>query len=524
MIETPLTPPTAPTASESSAATNAAAAKTETKATKAAGNLKPTIQEFGVVEAVHHPLVILRGFPSVLPGEVIMFEDNVRGQVMGFDQDKVEVMVFSSQPPKVGSSASRTNQVLSFPVSMDLLGKMMSPLGEQILGRAEKVKKAEDRLLESPPPPLSHRRRITQRLHTGVSLADVLLPIGRGQRELVVGDRKTGKTAFVTSAAKSQSDDNSMIVYASIGKKSVELRQLFDTFTELKMINKTVMIASSATDPVSSIVLTPYAAIAMAEYLRDQGNNVLVIFDDLSQHAKFYRELSLLAKHFPGRDSYPGNIFSVHAQLLERAGCFQNPLRPDEAVAITCLPMAETTDSDLTEYIVSNLISITDGHLLFDNTLFQQGQRPAIHTALSVTRVGKQTQKPLERDISRTVLSFVTKYEKIKELTHFGSELSESSQSVIHQGTVLMNFFAQAQRVTLPVKLQQIMLAIIWLQWIKKDDKASIRQVVENLLSAYASSREIQDRFDKMLDVKKFDELLEKVTAERAFIATVSKI
>lgn len=492
--------------------------------TPASTTIQPTMQEFAVVEAVHHPLAVLRGFPSVLPGEVILFENDIRGQVMGFDQDKVEVMVFSSEPPRVGTTATRTNQVLSFPVTMDILGKMLTPLGEQILGRKETIKVAEQRLLESSPPPLSRRRRITHRLHTGVSLVDVLLPIGQGQRELVVGDRKTGKTAFVTSASKSQAEDNSLIVYASIGKKTVELRQLFDTFTELKMIHKTVMIASSATDPVSSIVLTPYAAMAMAEYLRDQGNNVLVVFDDLSQHAKFYRELSLLARHFPGRDSYPGNIFSLHAQLLERGGCFQNPLKPDETVAITCLPMAETTDSDLTEYIVSNLISITDGHLLFDNTLFQQGQRPAVHTALSVTRVGKQTQTPLERDISRTVLSFVTKYEKIKELTHFGSELSESSQAVIHQGTVLMNFFAQAQRITIPVKLQQIMLAIIWLQWIKKDDKASIRQVVENLMSAHETSREIQERFEKMLTVKTFTELVSKVTEERAFIATVCKI
>jgi len=488
--------------------------------------IQPVVQEFAVVEAVHHPLAILRGFPSVLPGELITFENNVRGQVMGFDQDKVEVMVFDSVPPQVGSSATRTNQVLSFPVSMELLGTMLNPLGEHLLGKSSpaKAQNVENKPLDASPPPLSQRRRITQRFHTGVSLVDTLLPIGRGQRELVVGDRKTGKTAFVVSAATSQALSDSLIVYASIGKKTVELRQLFDTFSELKILERMVFVASSASDPVSSIVLTPYSAMAVAEYLRDQGHTVLVILDDLSQHAKFYRELSLLARHFPGRDSYPGNIFSIHAQLLERAGCFQNPQKPDESISITCLPMAETTDSDLTEYIVSNLISITDGHLLFDNTLFQQGQRPAVHTALSVTRVGKQTQSPLDRDISRAVLSFVSKYEKIKELTHFGNELSEASQAVILQGSVLMNFFSQAQRVTLPSNLQQVMLAIIWLQWIKSAEKIKIRQIVDNLSSANDSSPEIRERLAKLRDVKTFTELLKSITQERAFIATICKI
>lgn len=514
---TPATSNTNPTARESATAATPKNPAPEPNVTT------PVIQEFAVVEEVHHPLAILRGFPSILPGELVLFENNVQGQVFSFDEDKVNVMVFDSRAPMVGSSVVRTNQVLSFPVSDRLLGTMLNPLGTHLLGK-EPSKIHHRRLLDSPPPHLDQRHRIHRRLHCGVSLVDILLPIGQGQRELILGDRKTGKSAFVVTTAATQAQNDSIIIYALIGKKTVEIRQLYDTFAELGILEKMVIVASAASDPVSTIVQTPYSAMAIAEYFRDQGQNVLVIFDDLSQHAKFYRELSLLAKDFPGRDSYPGNIFSIHAQLLERAGCFNHPKDPNDSVAITCLPMAETTDSDLTEYIVSNLISITDGHLLFDNTLFQQGQRPAVHTALSVTRVGKQTQSPLERDISRNVSNFVTKFEKIKELTHFGSELSDASQAVIHQGQTLMSFFAQAQRVTLPLKLQHVLLAIIWLGWIKKSDKQTVHDVINNLLSASDSSQEISERLDKVVEVKTFTEVLSKVNQERAFISTVCKI
>lgn len=483
----------------------------------------PPVQEYGVVEQVHHPLVVVKGLPSIMPGEMLVFADQVYGQVMAFSQEQVEVMVFGSKAVPVGSTVTRTNQVLAFPLSPNILGSMLDPLGRPLLNQQLEDAK-ESRPLEVPPVPLSDRRRITHRLHTGVSLADIVLPIGKGQRELVVGDRKTGKSAFVTTVATTQALEQTVIIYASIGKKSVEIKRLYDSFAQAGILNNLVMIASSASDSVSSIVLTPYSAMSVAEYFRDLGRNVLVILDDLSQHAKFYRELSLLARHFPGRDSYPGNIFSIHAQLLERAGCFRNPVKPEESVSITCLPLAETTDSDLTEYIVSNLISITDGHLLFDNSLFQQGQRPAVHRSLSVTRVGKQTQSALEREISRQVSTFMSKYEKIKELTHFGNELSESSQEVILQGTLMTNFFAQPTKVSLSIKLQHIMIAVIWLGWFKKTDKASMYQVLDNLSSAYTSSQEIQNRLDQLVNVETFEALLKNVGNERSFISTICKI
>lgn len=483
----------------------------------------PVVEEYGVVEQVHHPLAKLKGLPGIMPGELVVFENQVYGQVMAFDADYVEVMVFGANAVEVGSSVTRTEQVVAFPVSDGVLGSMLDPLGGSLLG---KKPPASDtfRPLEMPPVKLSQRRRITQRLHTGVALADMLLPIGKGQRELIVGDRKTGKSAFVMTAAITQAHENTIIVYASIGKKSVEIKHMYDTFSQAGILDRVVMIASSASDPVSSIVLTPYSAMSIAEFFRDQGKDVLVILDDLSQHAKFYRELSLLARQFPGRDSYPGNIFSIHAQLLERAGCFQNPVKPDSAVSITCFPLAETTDSDLTEYIVSNLISITDGHLLFDNTLFQQGQRPAIQTSLSVTRVGKQTQSALEREVSRQVSAFMSKYEKIKELTHFGNELSEASQEVILQGNLMINFFAQPAKNSLPMKLQHILVAIIWLGWFKKTDRASMYQLINNLHSAYSDSQEIRARIDQIVQVETFDDLLKNVNQERAFISTICKI
>ena len=243
-------------------------------------------------------------------------------------------------------------------------------------------------------------------MFTGMTLVDLMIPLGRGQRELVLGDRKTGKTQFLLQAALAQASVGTVCVYACIGKKKAEILRVKEFFAKEGILDKTVIVASSSQDSTGEIFTCPYTAMAVAEFFRDRGQDTLVLLDDMTTHAKFYREMSLLLRKFPGRDSYPGDIFHIHSKLLERSGNFVIKKDGNEMdVAITCLPAAETIQGDLTGYIQTNLMSMTDGHIYFDNELFFKGRRPAINPFISVTRVGYQTQTSLRKEMWAALVS-----------------------------------------------------------------------------------------------------------------------
>ncbi|MFZ1721180.1 MAG: hypothetical protein WAU07_01620, partial [Microgenomates group bacterium] len=371
------------------------------------------------------------------------------------------------------------------------------------------------------PPPLPKRALITKQLATGFALTDLMLPLGHGQRELLAGDRKSGKSAFVRRLAATQARNGTKVVYALIGKKVAELKETYNYLQQSGVINDTVIIATSARDAVSTIALTPFVAMTVAEALKDQGHDVLVILDQLSTHAEFYRELSLLARRFPGRDSYPGDIFYVHAQLLERAGCFIHPTDPNKSVSITCLPIARTTNSDVTDYITSNLISITDGHLLFETKLYSQGQQPAINTALSVTRVGKQTQTPLLRDINHVLTSFMSQYKKARGLTHLASEVSGETQDMLKKGSVILDFFSEIDEVNLPSEVQQIMVGMIWSGWFNQSHRAELHASRFKLSSAYQNDQNIAQKLDSIVaNNERFDTFVSAVQDHKQLLLT----
>ncbi len=471
---------------------------------------------------VNHPYVTVEGLGDVAIGELVVFPDETLGEVLSYTSEVAQVISFGTQPSTPGDSVARLYQQIEFGIHPGLMGGVYSPLGKNLLTDQVSTP-SESRPLDQEPVPLNQRHLLNQTLVTQVSLVDQLLPLGRGQRQVITGDRKTGKTTFAMNTAIAQAQQGAVVVYALIGKKSSEIAQVYNTFKDAGVHQQVVILASSASDQPSLVHITPLAAMTVAEYYRDQGKHVLVVLDDLSTHAKFYRQLALLAKQFPGRDSYPGDIFSVHARLLERAGCFNAPTgSTEESVSITCLPLAETTNSDLTDYIVSNLISITDGHLLFDDLLFQQGQRPAIHTSLSVTRVGKQTLPKVGRDINQKMNTLVAEYQRTQELSHFGTELREESKAILKRGTVLMDFFSMDIR--LPLSLQYVLIGTIWLDWWDSKPDTNITPEIEYLLDNYTHKSDVQVWIDGLItSTETFPDFVDRLTLEKEKIIALCR-
>lgn len=425
-------------------------------------------KEYGIVKEVTLPIVKVQGLPNISIGEVVVFENEQIGQVLNVGEQSVQILILSSLPVNVGMKVSRTGTPLNINISEKFLGGVFNPLGQLIGGDLDKhihTNEAEPRIIDMPPISITQRYQITDPLLTGISIVDLMIPLGKGQRELIAGNRKTGKTSLAFSILKTQIEQGAIGIYVAIGKQSIEIEAARRWFIEEKIDQKLVIIASNADDPQSLIYLAPFSGMTIAEYFRDRGNDVLIVLDDMSNHAKHYREISLIAKKFPGRDSYPGDIFFTHARLLERAGNFV--LESLGRVSISCLPIVETTENQLSDYIVSNLIGITDGHILLDSEEFVKGRRPAVNPLLSVTRVGRQTQGPLHQEISQRLTGFINEFRNSQRFSHFGEELGSDIKQIISRGDMVYEFFNQTPQQVVPVKIQILMIGIIWHGWIE---------------------------------------------------------
>ncbi len=459
----------------------------------------------GVITRIHHPLVYVHGLKGSFIGEVVKFEHDGSGQVTSLDHGEAEVMVFSPEPLKIGTEVRGTGELFQIIATPHMLGQVISPLGvHQPADHAHN----QYRIVDTVPAPLSQRRRVNQTLRTGISVVDLMLPLGKGQRELLAGDRKTGKTTFIQHAIEAQVHEGTLIVVAAIGKRLSEIQRLVDFLNERELMDKVVVVASAASDPPSIIYQTPFTAMTIAEFFKDHGQDVMVVLDDLTTHARFYREIALLGKRFPGRDSYPGDIFYTHARLLERAGCFVHPQEVAKTVSISCLPVAETTDSELTSHVVSNLISITDGHLLFDATLYSRGYRPAIHTGLSVTRVGKQTQTALARELTHRLNTFMTLYEKTKTLTHFGAELNEESRQIINRGDSLQAFLEQPHGLNVPQTVMMLFSLMVMSDWVTKADAKTVHTMRDAMIKHYTKAAKVRKELDDLLAADSLETLM----------------
>jgi len=469
-------------------------------------------KEIGYVREVFSPVILVEGLPNVAVNELVCFEDETLGVVSSLNAKYVEILSLDVQIVKPGIKVTRTKTFLSIPLGEGLLGKSIDSLGNPIYDNVMLNEPEEYRPIDTPSSGISTRAKITEPLETGVTSVDLMVPLGKGQRELIIGDRKIGKTTFLYQTMLSQVKKGTIVIYASIGKQRNSIKQLESFVDRSKIRDKTIIIASSASDPLGHIYLTPYSAITIAEYFRDKGKDVLVILDDLTTHARYYREMSLIAKKFPGREAYPGDIFYAHARLLERAGLFHVG---DKTVAITCLPVAETVEGDISGYVQTNLMSITDGHIFFDSDLFKQGHKPPINHFFSVTRVGRQTQSKLRWGVNRELVSFFTLFNKTQNFVHFGAELNEGIRSTLQMGEKLSSFFNQSVEKIIPLKVQILFYCLVWLGAYGIEDLDKVSTLMIKSSDLYDKDSNFQDKINEIvIETEDFNTLLGKVSGK----------
>lgn len=467
------------------------------------------IGEIGFVEKVLYSLIYVQGLPGAKLEEIVVFESGEIGQVLSLAPSAVEIVSLSSNMPRVGGRVARTDTFLEIPVGDNLLGNMIDPLGRTLVPSRPLPEAPERRAIEIAASGIESRARIKRACEIGVSIVDLMIPLGKGQRELVIGDQKTGKTRFLLRSLLSQVREGSVGIYAAIGKSQMVIKQVEQSLQNMGILDKTLIVAAGIHAPPGLIYLTPYAAMTIAEYFVQQGRDVILILDDLSMHAKAYREISLLGKRFPGRNSYPGDIFYTHARLLERAGNFQTS---KGEFAITCLTAVEAPYGDVTGYIQTNAMSMTDGHLFFDHNLFAEGRRPAIDPFLSVTRVGRQTQSHLKQQIGRTLMAFFRRVQKMHNFANFGAELNDRAKEELQKETRLMEFFDETPYDTVPPNIQILLFGLLWSDQWKSKSQQGVRLGVQKAISLYETKQEVRKQIDYFVaGCHNLDILLERV-------------
>lgn len=466
-------------------------------------------KEIGYVLKVNGFIVHIAGLPSVRVRELVVFEDNSIGEVLSFDGESIEVMVFSRVPLRARMRASRTDRTITIPVGDSLLGGTIDPFGLPLNSDQYIPESSALVPLNNVAWDISRRKRINRAFETGVSLVDLVIPLGRGQRQLIIGDRKTGKTAFVLQAILLQARAGTICIYAGVGKKKVDIKRIEEYIVQNNIQKNTVIVATSSHDPASLIHLTPYSAMAIAEYFRDQGRDVFLVLDDLVTHAKFYREIALLSGRFPGRNSYPADIFYIHSQLLERAGNF---VTANGDASITVFVVAETAQGDLSGYIQTNIMSMTDGHIFFDTDFFMQGRRPAVNPFLSVTRVGKQVQNALRRDVNRELNSFFSYAQRLRNFTHFGEEATQTVRRVLEMETRIIEFFNQPISLIIPSAFQVFVFALIWQNKWKDASTDIMKKEILELLNIYEKDESFRSYINNIVSsATTLNDLLNKI-------------
>lgn len=413
----------------------------------------------GSVHATMGSLLRIMDLPDVRLGEIIAFETGEYGYVLGFEGTSVDAMLLSRTPVSSHVKVVRSGRPMGITVDDSILGKTIDPLGHVLESWKTQHSQSDHRVIDAKPLSIADRSRVRRLLETGILVIDLLTPLGMGQRELIIGDRKTGKSKIVQMTALHQAQQGVIPIIALIGKRAVDVKRTENFFEEHGMRRKCVIVATTAEQSPGEIYLTPYTAMAIAEYFRDHGQDTVVVMDDLTTHAKYYRELSLVAGRFPGRESYPGDMFHIHSRLLERAGSFH---LNGKDVSISCLPIAESVGGDVTGYVQTNLMSITDGHIFLDSALFFQGVRPAVNTFLSVTRVGRQTQTPLMRDITTTISLLMKRFDEAQRFMRFGPELTDSVREVLQYGEQIKTLFSQSTQERVPIAAQLVLVALLF--------------------------------------------------------------
>ncbi|MGC9018337.1 MAG: F0F1 ATP synthase subunit alpha [Candidatus Bipolaricaulaceae bacterium] len=409
------------------------------------------MEEVGVVVEVGDGIARVWGLRSALASELVLFPGDIYGLVLDLTEDSVGVAILGpDEGIKEGDEVRRTGKVLETPVGRGFLGRVVDPLGRPLDG-GPPIEPEGFRKTDAKAPGVIMRQPVNTPLQTGIKCIDALTPIGRGQRELLIGDRRTGKTAIAIDTIINQKDQGVYCIYVAIGQKSSTIAKVVDALRRYGAMDYTIVVAAAAEDPAPLQYIAPYAGCAMGEYFRDRGEDALIVYDDLSKHAVAYRQISLLLRRPPGREAYPGDIFYLHSRLLERAARLADEFGGG---SLTALPIVETKAGDITAYIPTNLISITDGQIYLEADLFNKGQRPAMNVGLSVSRVGGAAQIPAMKEVAGQLRLELAQYRDLAAFAEFAQELDEASQAQLARGARVMEILKQDQYSPMPVEEQ----------------------------------------------------------------------
>lgn len=413
--------------------------------------IKADMEEIGTVVSVGDGIAILHGLEKVMAGEMVDFGDSVYGLALNLDEDSVGCVVMGEvEKIKEGQVVKRTKKILQVPVGEALIGRVINPLGIPLDGKGE-IKAESYNPVERLAPGVVDRLKVDTPLQTGIKAIDSMIPIGRGQRELIIGDRQTGKTALCIDTIINQKGKDVICIYVAIGQKKSTVAQVIKTLEDFGAMDHTIVVSATASEPSSLQYLAPYSGCAMGEYFRDKGMDALCIYDDLSKHAAAYREISLLLKRPPGREAFPGDVFYLHSRLLERAAKLNKRLGGG---SLTALPIIETQMGDISSYIPTNVISITDGQIYLETDLFYAGIRPAINVGLSVSRVGGNAQIKAMRKVAGTLRLELAQYRELAAFAQFGSDLDKATLRQLSRGERLTELLKQPQFKTMEVEYQ----------------------------------------------------------------------
>ena len=398
--------------------------------------------EVGTVIMVGDGIARASGLEKCMAGELLQFDNGEYGMAQNLEENTVSIVLLGSDVGiKEGSTVKRTGKVVSVPVGDAMIGRVVNALGQPIDG-AGPIETTEFRAIESKAPGIIDRQPVKEPLQTGIKAIDSMIPIGRGQRELIIGDRQTGKTAIALDTIVNQKGKDVICIYVAIGQKASSVAQLKKTLETHGAMDYTIIVNATASDPAPLQYIAPYAGCAMGEYFMNKGRDVLIVYDDLSKHAIAYRAMSLLLERSPGREAYPGDVFYLHSRLLERAAHLSEE---KGGGSITALPIIETQSGDVSAYIPTNVISITDGQLILETRLFFSGQRPAVNVGLSVSRVGGDAQTKAMKKAAKTIRLDLSQYREMESFTQFASDLDESTARLLSYGQGLMRMLRQKQ-------------------------------------------------------------------------------
>lgn len=414
-------------------------------------NVDADLEEVGIVEKIGDGIATVIGMKNAMAGELVELPHNVSGMVLNLNPDSVGIVLMGGETKiKEGDVVRRTGRIMEVPVGENLLGRVVSAIGDPIDGKGE-IAAAERRPVESPAHGIADRKSVDTPLQTGIKCIDALVPIGRGQRELIIGDRGTGKTAVAIDTIINQKGLGVICIYVAIGQKASNIARIVRTLEQHGAMEYTIIVAATAADSAPLQYLAPYAGVTMAEYFMDQGKDVLCVYDDLSKHAVAYRAMSLLLRRPPGREAYPGDVFYLHSRLLERAAKLNDELKGG---SITALPIIETLAGDVGGFIPTNVISITDGQIFLESELFYSGIRPAINSGLSVSRVGGAAQIKAMKQVAGTLRLDLAQFRELAAFAQFASDLDKATKAQLDRGQRLTEVLKQGQYSPLSVEKQ----------------------------------------------------------------------